>query len=390
MSELENIVPYSCQTLDDDDIKAVVEVMQEQFITQGPKVDLFEKKIAKQVDAEFAVSVNSATSALHLCCLSLGVKKNDIVWTVPNSFVASANCALYCDAKIDFVDIDKKTRNISLDLLEEKLLNSQKNNKLPKVIIPVHFSGNPVNIERLSKILKKFGDIKIIEDASHALGAISSGHKVGSCQFSDLTVFSFHPVKIITTAEGGMITTNNSYLAEKIMMLRSHGIERNSNNFYPNKLEVNKNPIYYEQHYLGYNYRMPDLLAALGISQSKKLKDFTKKRNDIAIKYNNNFVNSGIKLPKIQDGDLSSYHLYVIEVESNRNIVLNSLRQKGIMASIHYIPIHYHPYYQNLGFKFGDFPNSENYYKNCISIPIYPMLSWNKQKFVINSILELI
>ena len=184
-----------------------------------------------------------------------------------------------------------------------------------------------------------------------------------------------------------MITTNNSYLAEKIMMLRSHGIERNSNNFYPNKLEVNKNPIYYEQHYLGYNYRMPDLLAALGISQSKKLKDFTKKRNDIAIKYNNNFVNSGIKLPKIQDGDLSSYHLYVIEVESNRNIVLNSLRQKGIMASI---PIHYHPYYQNLGFKFGDFPNSENYYKNCISIPIYPMLSWNKQKFVINSILELI
>jgi len=390
MSKLENIVPYSCQTIDDADIKAVVEALKEQFITQGPKVNLFEKKIAEQVEAEFAVSVNSATSALHLCCLSLGVQKNDIVWTVPNSFVASANCALYCDAKVDFVDIDQETRNISLNLLEEKLLNSQKNNKLPKVVIPVHFSGNPVNIEQLSKILKKFGDIKIIEDASHALGATSSGHKVGSCQFSDLTVFSFHPVKMITTAEGGMITTNNSYLAEKIMMLRSHGIERNSNNFYLNKLEVNQNPIYYEQHHLGYNYRMPDLLAALGISQSKKLTDFIKIRNDIAINYNNNLVDSGIKLPKIRVEDLSSYHLYVIEVERNRNVVLNSLRKKGIMASIHYIPIHYHPYYQNLGFKFGDFPNSEKYYKNCISIPIYPMLSLENQEFVINNILELI
>ena len=383
-------IPYSRQVLDHKDIKAVNLALTNDFITQGPKVSEFEKKIAKIVKSKYAISVNSATSALHLCCLAIEIKKNDIVWTTPNSFVASANCALYCGAEIDFVDIDTKTRNMSLNLLEEKLIISKKQNKLPKAIIPVHFSGNPVDMEQLLKIVKKFGDIKIIEDASHALGAKSSEINIGSCKFSDLTVFSFHPVKMITTAEGGMVTTNNKKLADIILMLRSHGIERKKQKLLNNNFLSNQHPIYYEQHLLGYNYRMPDILATLGTSQADKLNSFVESRNIIAEYYYKMFSNSSLILPEINKKDISSFHLYVIEVKKNRNRILNTLRNKGILASIHYIPIHFHPYYQKLGFKLGDFPNSEKYYANCISIPIYPKLKREDQDFVIEQVLNLI
>lgn len=390
MPKLKKIIPYSCQIIDDKDIKAVSDVMRDEFITQGPKVNEFETKIARIVGAKYSISVNSATTALHLCCLAIEIKKNDIVWTTPNSFVASANCALYCGAEIDFVDIDKKTRNMSLDLLEKKLIISKKQNKLPKAIIPVHFSGNPIDMEQFSKIVKKFGDIKIIEDASHALGAQSSGINVGSCKFSDLTVFSFHPVKMITTAEGGIVTTNNKKLADILLMLRSHGIEREKEKFLNNNILSNQHPIYYEQQMLGYNYRMPDILATLGNSQADKLNSFVESRNIIAKNYDKFFSNSSLILPEIDKKDISSFHLYVIEVKKNRNNILNILRNKGILASIHYIPIHFHPYYQKLGFKLGDFPNSEKYYENCISIPIYPNLTLEEQDFVIKQILHII
>lgn len=390
MSKLKKNIPYSRQIIDDEDIKAVNLVLKDSFITQGPKIEEFEKKISNFVGSDFAISVNSATSALHLCCIALNVEENDIVWTTPNSFVASSNCALYCGAKIDFVDIDKNTRNISLELLEEKLILSKKQNKLPKVIIPVHFSGNPVNMEKFSNIVKKFGRIKIIEDASHALGAKSLGKSVGCSKFSDFTVFSFHPVKMITTAEGGMITTNDSNLANIVFKLRSHGIERDKKKLQYYKGSINEHPIYYEQHLLGYNYRMPDILSALGISQVRKLKTFVEERNKIASYYHKSFLGTRITLPKINDLDLSSYHLYVIEVENNRNKILKLLRKNGIFASLHYIPIHLHPFYQKLGFRIGDFPNSENYYKNCISIPIYPYLSKEDQDFIVDKIKDLI
>ena len=389
MSKLKKIIPYSCQYIDEDDFDEVKKVLNSKFLTQGPKVDEFEKAISHKVKSKFGIACNSATSVLHLGCMALGIGKKDIVWTVPNSFVASANCALYCGAKIDFVDIDPITRNISLQLLEEKLDYAKIKNQLPKLIIPVHFSGNPVNMKQLNNIVKKFGDIKLIEDASHALGAYVDTDLIGSCKYSDLTVFSFHPVKMITTAEGGVLTTNNKNLYNKLCNLRSHGIERLYDKFKLNN-EINDHPIYYEQQELGFNYRMPDLLATLGLSQLKKLNVFLNKRNKIANFYSKKFKNTDLKIPRITNNSKSSYHLYVLEFPKNRNSIIKYLRNLGIMVSIHYIPIHYHPYYQSLGFNYGDFINSENYYKNCLSIPIYPSLSLEDQEYVADTILNLL
>jgi UDP-4-amino-4,6-dideoxy-N-acetyl-beta-L-altrosamine transaminase len=333
------------------------------------------------------VATNSATSALHIACLSLELKKNDFFWTVPNSFVASANCGLYCGAKVDFVDIDKKTYNISLKKLEEKLKIAKKKNKLPKILISVHFGGQSTDQHEIWKLSKKY-NFSIIEDASHSLGAKHRGRKVGNCRWSDITVFSFHPVKPITTCEGGMALTNNKTLYDFLIKFRSHGITKDLS-----KLNTkNRSPWYYEQQLLGYNYRMNDLEAALGISQLKKIKNFIVKRNKIARRYDKLLKDLPIQLPFIEKYNYSSFHLYVIRFKSNLikkfsyQKIFNKLRKKGIGINLHYLPIHLHQNYRSLGFKNGDFINAEKYSQEAVSLPIYNDLSFKQQDKVIKII----
>jgi len=374
------MIPYGRQSVSKKDIKLVVDVLKSNFITQGPVLDKFETSLASKVEAKYAVASNSATSSLLISCLALGLSKEDTLWTSPNSFVASANCALHCRAKIDFVDIDVNTGNISLDKLKEKLINAKKKNILPKILIPVHYAGQPTDQKEIWKLSNKYG-FKIIEDASHSLGAHYLKEKVGSCKWSDITVFSFHPVKIITTCEGGMSTTNNKRLKDKMSMLRTHGITKNQSKM-QNK---NNGPWYYEQQMLGYNFRLSDVHAALGLSQLDNLDKFVKKRNEIARRYNDKLKFTNFELPKINKYNYSSYHLYVIKTknEKERKKIFKYLRSKKIGVNVHYIPIHLHPYYKKLGFKKGDFPICESYCSKIISIPIYPNLSKKEQDYVI-------
>ena len=379
-------IPYSRQDLNNQDIASVVEVLKSDFITQGPKVPLFEKLISEYCGAKFVFAVNSATSALHLACLSLDIKKGDIVWTSPISFVASANCALYCGANIDFVDIDKISYNLSIPKLKEKLKLAEEKRCLPKVIIAVHLSGQPAEMEDIKKLSQKY-KFKLIEDASHALGASYKGNKVGSCEFSDLTVFSLHPVKMITTGEGGLITTNDGLLAKKIKSLRSHGINKDAS-------VMTKSPDgewYYEQIDLGFNYRMPDLNAALGISQLKRLDEFVKKREKLAQYYDFNLKKLPLRIPIQSSNSLSSRHLYIIRInnrksKSKHKFIFSQLRDLNIGVNLHYIPIHLHPYYQKLGFKKGAFPESEKYYQEAISLPLHTKLTTNEQDYVIEKL----
>lgn len=375
------MIHYSRQSIDDKDIKEVIKILKSDYLTTGPIVPKFEKKICEITKSKFGVSVNSATSALHIACLSLGLKKNDIVWTSPNSFVASANCALYCDAKIDFVDIGDDL-NIDIKLLEKKLIIAKKKNKLPKILIPVHFSGQSCKMKIIKKLSSKY-NFKIIEDASHALGAKYFNKPVGNCKYSDITVFSFHPVKIITTIEGGIAVTNNSNLYSKLLAFRNHGIYKkkyNKNNF--------KNiRSHFDQILLGYNYRMSDVQAGLGLSQLKKIKKFISLRQIIRKTYDKHLKIKQIHIPKLNKNVYSSYHLYVIRVnKSKRDNLLKVLKKNDIFSTIHYIPIHLHPYYQKLGFKNGDFPQVEKYYQECISLPIHPTLKKSELYFIIKII----
>lgn len=371
------MIPYSKQTLDKKDIESVVKTLKSQYLTQGPLIAKFEKKISKKVGAKHAAVVNSATSALHVSCMALGFKKNDILWTTPNTFVASSNCALHLGGKVDFVDIDYKTGNISVEKLEKKLYISKKNNSLPKIVIPVHFAGNPTEQDQIFRLSKKYG-FNIIEDASHSLGAKYKNEKVGSCKWSDVTVFSFHPVKIITTFEGGAAVTNNLKIYNKIKLFSNHGITKNKK-YYLNK---NKGDWYYEQKVLGLNYRMTDVAAAMGISQIKKLSKFVSLRNMIAKKYNYKLDKKFLILPEIKRNFLSSFHLYVVKIRdiygSKHEKLFNHLRNNGINVNLHYIPVHLHPYYKKIGFKQGDYKNAEKHANRAISLPIYPYLSSNK------------
>ena len=379
------MIPYGRQSISRKDIKKVINVLKSDFITQGPVLDKFEASLASKVGVKYAVASNSATSSLLISCLALGLSENDLLWTSPNSFVASANCALHCKAKIDFVDIDPDTGNISLDKLKEKLINAKKNNILPKIIIPVHYSGQPTDQKEIRKLSIRYG-FKIIEDASHSLGANYSKEKVGSCKWSDITVFSFHPVKIITTCEGGISTTNSKKLKDKMLMFRTHGITKNQNEMV-NKNE-SKNLWYYEQQLLGFNFRLSDVHAALGLSQLDDLEKFVKKRNEIAKRYNKKLQSTSLELPVIKNHNYSSFHLYVIKTKNKieRKKVFKYLRNKNIGVNVHYIHIHLHPYYKKLGFKKGDYPVCENFCSRIISIPIYPNLSKKEQDFVINSL----
>lgn len=374
------MIPYGKQEILEEDIKAVIEVLHSNFLTQGPIVPYFEAKITKITGSNHATVVNSATSALHIACLALDLQPDDIVWTTPNTFVASANCALYCGAKVDFVDIDPKTANLSVELLQQKLSLAKKAGNLPKIVIPVHFSGEPCDMAAIKKLSHQY-NFKIIEDASHAIGGEYQGKPVGSCQYSDITVFSFHPVKIITSGEGGAALTNCPVLDQRLKILRSHGVTRDKNLMH----FPTDNGWYYEQVDLGFNYRMTEISAALGLSQLTRLDEYVDKRHEIAEIYDEEFNEFNIQKPFRDPANKSALHLYVIQVEpAKHDYIFHTLRKKNIGVNLHYIPVHTQPYYQKLGFAWGDFPNSEAYYKKAISLPMFPSLSADEQCYVIH------
>lgn len=378
------MIPYSRQSIFNDDIQQVVKVMKSKFLTQGKLLETFEKKISKFVGSKYAVAVSNASAGLHLSCLALNLNRKNILWTVPNTFVASASCALHCGAKIDFVDIDERSHNISLEKLKEKLEYSKKKNNLPKILIPVHFAGQPTIQEKIYQLSKKYG-FKIIEDASHSLGSRRFNEKAGSCKWSDLTVFSFHPIKPITTAEGGIITTNNKVYYEKLKLLRNHGISRNYK-----KLKFKSN-WYYEQVALGFNYRMNEIQAALGISQLKKINKFNNFRNKAAKFYFKNLNNLPIKLPRIEINNYSSFHLFVINFDENKvnktyDKIYKELIDKKIGINLHYLPVHLHPIFRKLGFKNGDFPISEKHARTAISIPLFYKITLKEQMKVVDAL----
>jgi UDP-4-amino-4,6-dideoxy-N-acetyl-beta-L-altrosamine transaminase len=379
------MIPYGKQDINQADIDSVVDVLQSDFLTQGPQVPLFEKKVSNYCGSEFGVAVNSATSALHIACLALRLGKGDWLWTSPNSFVASANCGLYCGAKVDFVDIDTKTYNLSTEELEIKLIQARQDNKLPKIVIPVHFAGQSCDMKKIYSLSQEYG-FKIIEDASHAIGGKYLGRPVGSCQYSDITVFSFHPVKIITTAEGGLATTNNKKLSERMQLFRSHGVIRD-----PKLMtKESEGKWYYQQIDIGFNYRMTELQAALGISQMGRLNSFISARHEKKKLYNEMLKDSSIVAPYQDLNSYSALHLYPVQVsKKNRKKFFNRLRSDGIGVNIHYIPIHLHPYYRCLGFKEGDFPNSEEFYSREISLPLYSGMTFQDQEKVIKSFLNI-
>ena len=380
------MIPYSHQSISSDDINAVVEVLESDFLTQGLGVPTFEKAVCKYTGGKYGLAVNSATSALHLSCLALGLKKNDWLWTSPITFVASANCGLYCGAKIDFVDIDSNTWNISIEKLESKLKKAERENRLPKILVAIHLCGLSCDMVEINKLSKKYG-FNVIEDASHAIGGKFQNKRIGSCSYSDMTVFSFHAIKGITTGEGGMVVTNNKYLADQIELLRNHGITRNKSLM---SVEAD-GQWYYQQIELGYNYRMTDIQAALGSSQLKRLDQFILRRHEIAKLYDEQFVDLPLKFQQTTPEKYSGMHLYVLrlmkgKIKKSRQKVFDELRENDIGVNVHYIPIHLQPFYRKFGFQEGDFAEAESYYKEAISLPIYPDLADEEINSIINTV----
>ena len=383
------IIPYGRQDINQADIDAVVEVLQSDFLTQGPVIPAFENAVTTYCNAKYAVAVNSATSALHIACLALGVGKGDIVWTSPITFVASANCALYCGAEVDFVDIDPQTYNLSVDRLKEKLILAEKAGRLPKVVIPVHLCGQPCDMEGIHALSKYYG-FKIIEDASHAIGGRYKDEPVGNCQYSDITVFSFHPVKIITTGEGGIALTNNNQLAKSMRHLRSHGITTDPADMHPRPERELWN---YQQINLGYNYRMTDIQAALGLSQMQRLNEFVTVRHIIATRYIQMLSALPVVQPWQHPDSYSSFHLYVIrlkldEISKTHREVYEMLRAAGVLVNLHYIPVYRQPYYEEMGFSAAYCAEAEQYYSEAISLPIYPGLTEKQQLYVVNCLIK--
>lgn len=377
------MIPYGRQEITQQDIDAVVEVLRSDFLTQGPKVPEFERVVAGHVGASFGVAVNSATSALHIACAALGLGPEDWLWTSPVTFVASANCGLYCGAQVDFVDIDPRTYNLCPEALERKLEQASRENRLPKVVVPVHLCGQPCDMGRIKALSERYG-FRIVEDASHAIGGRYRGEFIGNCRYSDITVFSFHPVKIVTTAEGGMAVTNNQELAQRMEMLRSHGITRD-----PALMTHEPDgPWYYQQVDLGFNYRMTELQAALGISQMARVDDFVARRHELARRYNELLADLPVVAPWQHPDSYSGLHLYVIrlklaEIARSHREVFEALRDQGIGVNLHYIPVHTQPYYAALGFAPEDFPEAMAYYCEAISIPMYHGLTFDQQDTVV-------
>lgn len=383
------MIPYGKQDINQQDVDAVIDVLKSDFLTQGPKVPDFEQAIADKSNAKHAVAVNSATSALHIANLALGVGIGDLVWTSPVTFVATANSALYCGASIDFVDIDLCSGNMSVIALEKKLIVARNNNTLPKVVIPVHLAGQSCDMEQIYALSQEFG-FRIIEDASHAVGGQYHANPIGSCQYSDICIFSFHPVKIITSAEGGMALTNSDKIAEKLKLFRSHGIVSDQNRM----TEQSHGPWYYQQIALGFNYRMSDLQAALGLSQLDRIDSFINKRNQLAKVYDQAFSQTNLVTLTSKSDRLSSYHLYIVLLaEANTELhkqTIIQLREQGLCAHVHYIPVHLQPYYKEFGFNPGDFPNAEEYYQRAISLPLHPQLTSQEQEYIIEQVKALV
>lgn len=380
------MIPYGRQDIRQEDIEAVIEVLQSDLITQGPVVPGFEEAVAAKIGAKYCVSVNSGTSALHLACLALGLKSGGKLWTSPITFVASANCGLYCGALVDFVDIDPRTYNLSPEALERKLIDADQEGKLPDIVIPVHLCGQSCDMKRIHELSQSF-DFKVIEDASHALGGQYKDYPVGCCRYSDITIFSFHPVKIITTAEGGMAITNDASLAEKMQLLRSHGITRD-----PELItHATDGPWYYQQIDLGYNYRMTEIQAALGISQLRRLDEYVTRRHEIAERYNRLLSDLPVTIPFQHPDAYSSWHLYVIRlhldaITKTHREVFDSMRESGIGVNLHYIPVHTQPWYERMDFKKGDYPEAERYYAEAITLPIFPTMTDEEQDQVVNAL----
>lgn len=377
------MIPYGRQDISQDDIQSVVDVLRSDCLTQGPVVPAFEKAVASYCGASHAIAVNSGTSALHIACLSLGVGPGDWVWTSPITFVASANCALYCGAQVDFIDIDSRTYNMSPEVLAQKLEEAGRAGRLPKVVIPVHLCGQACDMQAIRALSQRYG-FRIIEDASHAIGGKYKSEPIGNCRYSDITVFSFHPVKIITTGEGGMALTNDPKLADRMTLLRSHGITRD-----PGQMTQEPDgPWYYQQIDLGFNYRMTELQAALGVSQMQRLDEFVSRRHAIAKRYDELLADLPVTLPWQHPDSYSGLHLYVIRLQldqtnKSHRQVFEALRDHGIGVNLHYIPVPAQPYYQHMGFKASGFPEAERYYREAISLPLFPAMTEEEQDRVL-------
>lgn len=382
------MIPYGRQDVTQADVDAVTEVLRSDFLTQGPVVPRFEQAVLRHAGAAHGVAVNSATSALHVACLALGLGPGDRLWTVPNTFVASANCGRYCGADVDFVDIDPLTWNLSVPALQDKLVAARRASALPRVVVPVHFAGQPTEQEAIRELSREFG-FSILEDASHAIGASRGGEAAGSCKWSDVAVFSFHPVKIVTTAEGGMALTNDGELAARMQMLRTHGITRE-----PGRMRDAGSPPpawHYEQQLLGFNYRLTDLHAALGISQLERLEVYVTRRNALAERYDRLLANLPLQRPHVAPGNRSAFHLYVVRLgaeggATRRRRAFDGLRARGIGVNVHYTPVHLQPYYRALGFRAGQFPEAEAHGATAITLPLHPRLSEQDQDRVVEAL----
>ena len=388
------MIPYGRQDIGDDDVRAVTDALTSGWLTQGPAVPRFEEALCKATGAAHAVAVTNATSALHMACLALGLGPGDIGWTVPNTVVASANCILYCGAEVGFVDIDPATRNMSVAALEAKLEEAKRDGKLPRVVIPVHFAGHSCDMAAIGALSEKYG-FRVIEDASHAIGGAYEGKPVGDCRYSDITVFSFHPVKIVTTGEGGAALTQDETLAAKLRLLRSHGITR-EHRALPAQ---NAGDWYYEQQMLGYNFRMTDIQAALGASQMTRLGAFVETREALAARYDTLLRDMPLRLPARETKVRSAWHLYVVEIEGSdgeapeghgakRARIFARMREAGIGAKVHYIPVHWQPWYRDLGFRPGDFPAAETYYRRALTLPLFTSLTHEEQDYLVKTLGE--
>ena len=381
------MIYYGKQCIDEHDINAVIEVLKSDFLTQGPAIEKFEQAVAEYCGAKYAVAVTNATSALHIACKAAGLGAGNVLWTSPITFTASANCGRYCGADVDFVDIDNDTYNMSVTVLKEKL---EKAEVKPKVVVPVHLAGQSCEMEKIHKLSEQYG-FTVIEDASHAIGADYKDTKVGCCKYSDMVVFSFHPVKIITTGEGGMVLTNNEDLYKKLTLYRSHCITRD-----PELMTKEADgPWYYQQIGLGFNYRMTDVQAALGYSQLTKVDKFVARRRQLAARYNELLKCLPVKLPYQNPETKSSWHLYLVRVDfskinKTKTQIFAEMKEKGVCLNLHYIPVHTQPYYQNLGFKNGDFPVSEKYYEEVFTLPLYYSLTDEQQDYIVNALKEVL